>query len=170
MYFKNAWHILQDDISFNRWKKENKKIVFSYAFTSAEKEVTADWQIGFYDKYSDKITTFSVMGDNVANMHTDDVFKEPGAKVLEIDITKVKLSLSDILKKAEEFIKKQYPSEFINKKIIILQNLPEVGLVWNITFFTLTFNSLNLKISAENGEVKSHKLTSLMDYKNKQPF
>ena len=74
-------------------------------------------------------------------------------EVREIDIAGVKLGLGDILDKIEKFQKEKYPKELILKKIVILQNLENFGNVWNITFFTQSFNTLNIKIRSDNGEI-----------------
>lgn len=169
MYFKNAWHSLEDSNKFQKWKKEHKESIFSYAFTSIEKELTDDWQIGFYDKKTDKIITFNILNSQVIDNRIDDVFKEPGSKMLEIDFDKVKLGIAEIIEKVNKFIKQKYPNEIINRKILILQNLPNLGTIWNITLISMSFNSLNVKIDAETGQIKSDKLTSLKDLISNNP-
>ena len=53
--------------------------------------------------------------------------------------------------------------QIIKKKIAKLQNLEEFGNIWNITYITLAFNTLNIKINPENGEILNHNLESLMN-------
>ena len=49
------------------------------------------------------------------------------------------------------------------KKIMILQSLPApLGTVWNVTFVLQTFQTLNIKIDVQTGEVKEHKCISLI--------
>ncbi|MFA5141389.1 MAG: hypothetical protein WC471_00265 [Candidatus Woesearchaeota archaeon] len=170
MSFKEAWNILQEDSSYLRWKKENPHAILSYAFITIQKELSNDWQIGYYDEKADRMITFSIVDTKVVDKRVDEVFKEPGSKMFAIDMSKVKLGAAEILKKIDAFITKEYPNEIPSKKIIILQNLKDHGLIWNITIISLTMNSLNIKISAETGEIKAHKLVSLMDYKSKEPF
>ena len=43
------------------------------------------------------------------------------------------------------------------KEVVILQNL-DVGQVWNITYITKSFQTLNIKIDAETGDVLEDKL------------
>ncbi len=154
---------------FEEWKKEHDSAIFSYAFISADKELSSDWQIGFYDKKQDKITTFSIINSKVADHRTDKVFKQPGSKMLEIEMSQVKLNVGDILKSVDEFMKKEYSAEVVNRKILILQNLAEFGTVWNITLITLNFNSVNIKVDAATGKVKAHKLTSLREFTSGKP-
>ncbi|MEA3514373.1 MAG: hypothetical protein U9R34_02775, partial [Nanoarchaeota archaeon] len=56
---------------------------------------------------------------------------------------------------------KKYKNELPSRKIFILQNI-DIGQIWNVTIVTLTFNTLNLKIDSNTGEVIQHHLTSLM--------
>jgi hypothetical protein len=63
---------------------------------------------------------------------------------------------------ADELQKKEYKSSQPFKKIFILQNLDQWGQVWNVTFITTDFKTLNIKINAENGKVLSHKLISII--------
>jgi len=95
----------------------------------------------------------------------EEVFKKPSMSVNEINLDKIKLPLKEILEKVETFRKKTYPKELQEKIIVILQNLDDFGDIWNITYITKAFNTLNIKISAENGKVLQHKLSSIFDFK-----
>ncbi len=167
MHFKNAWKILQEDPKFQEWKKSHSDAIFSYAFITIDKQLSNDWQFGFYYKKDDRMVTFALVNEKAGEPRVDEVFKEPGAKMHEIDMAKVKLSIAEVLELAEAFVKVSYPKEFISRKILILQFLPDFGLVWNITMMSLTYNSINLKITADTGDIKFNKLISLQDYLNK---
>src|SRR3989338_7545738 len=112
--------------------KENNDIFFSYALVTIEKNETSPWQLGFYNKSTDKITTFVIGKDETAVQKEEEVFKKPGMEVKPIDIEKAKLKFNEIIKKAEEFKKEEYPKEAISKTIAILQNLQCFGTIWNI--------------------------------------
>ena len=159
MELKEALSRLEKSPEFKEWMKKNKDDYFSYAFCELNIE---EWQIGYYDKSKDKIITF-IVNEKIKTMPMDDVFKEPGAKVNKVDLNKVKLTFSEVIDKAAEFQKKKYPKEEANKIIAILQNLKGFGNIWNLTFITKTFNTLNIKINAENGKVLGHKLSSIFD-------
>ena len=147
--------------------RENKDIFFSYALMTIEKNETSPWQLGFYNKATDKITTFVVGKDEIAMQKEEEVFKKPSMEVMPIDMEKAKLKFNEIIKKAEKFKKEEYPKETISKTIAILQNLQDFGIIWNITFMTDSFKTINLKINAENSEVISYNLESIMDFVKK---
>ncbi len=43
--------------------------------------------------------------------------------------------------------------------------MPEFGDIWNITYVTEAFNTLNMKIDAENGRVLEHNLASVFSFR-----
>ncbi len=97
----------------------------------------------------------------------EEVFKKPDMEVKPIDMEKAKLKFNEIIAKAEKFKKEEYPKEAISKTIAILQNLQDFGTVWNITFVTDSFKTLNMKINPENGEIMHCNLDSLMSFVKK---
>lgn len=167
MELKRALERLNKSKEYKDSIKENKDIFFSYALMTIENNETPPWQLGFYDKAADKITTFVIGKNEIAVQKEDEVFKKPGMEVKPIDIEKAKLKFNEIIKKAEKFKKEEYPKETISKTIAILQNLQGFGTIWNITFMTDSFKTLNLKINAENSEVVHHNLESIMDFVKK---
>jgi len=49
---------LEKKNEFKNWKKHNKDCFLSYVMRLIENPPNNDWQIGFYDKKKEKITTF----------------------------------------------------------------------------------------------------------------
>ncbi|MBI2652931.1 hypothetical protein HYX00_05695, partial [Candidatus Woesearchaeota archaeon] len=45
------------------------------------------------------------------------------------------------------------------------QNMAALGNIWNITYITEAFNTLNMKIDASNGKVLEHNLSSIFSFK-----
>ena len=165
MELKEALNKLKNNKEFKQWKKNNANTFFSYAFKILKEERFNGWQLGFYNKSNDKITTFSVNEVKIEINQEEDVFKKPDMAVKEINTEKLKLPLKKILEKIEVFKKKNYPKETGEKIIVILQNLDSFGNIWNITYITKTFNTLNMKVDAENGKILQHKLSSIFAFK-----
>ena len=163
MEFKKALSKLEESSEFKKWREKNKDDYFSYAFCELS-DAGGEWQIGYYNKKNDKITTF-VINEKIEIMPQEEVFKKPDMKVNKIDLNKVKLTFAEIVDKAIEFQKENYPKEVVDKTIAILQNLEEFGNVWNITFITRSFNTLNIKMNAGNSKVLKHKLSSIFEFR-----
>ncbi|MBL7055821.1 hypothetical protein ISS07_02830 [Candidatus Woesearchaeota archaeon] len=161
MDIKQALTGLEKTKEFLEWKKNHEDSFFSYAFRMSEKDNETPWNLGFYNRKTDKVVTFVRNPESIEIKEEEEVFKKPGTEVKQIDVEKITVPFSSILEKAEELQKKEYPKEIMNKKIAILQNLDKYDTVWNITLITLAFNTINLKISPA-GKVLDHKIESLM--------
>ena len=164
MELKESLNKLKNNNDFKQWGKNNKNTFFSYAFKILKEENFDGWQIGFYNKNNNKITTFSVIKDEIQINQEDDVFKKPDISVNKINTEKLKLPFKKILQRAEAFKEKKYPKEVEEKIIVILQNLEPFGDVWNITYITKSFSTLNIKVNAENGKILQHKLSSIFAF------
>jgi len=167
MELKQALGKLKQSVQFRDLSNKNKELNFSHALIMFESNKDVPWQLGFYNKSTDKIITFIVNKDEIKMEKEEEIFKKPGMVVNLLTIEKVKIPYNEILKKAEDFQKKKYPKELVSKTIAILQNLEEYGNIWNITFVTHSFNTLNMKINPENGEIVHHSFNSLMDITKK---
>lgn len=165
MELQLALKTLEEDSDFIKWHNKNKNTYFSYAFKILQEMGSNEWQIGFYDKKNDKITTFVIIGDNIKIRPEEDVFKKEEMEVNKIQVDKVKLTFDNAITKANEFQNENFPKDKSMKTIAVLQNISEFGNVWNITFITEAFNTLNMKIDAENGKVIEHNLSSIFSFR-----
>lgn len=155
---------LKKNRDFRKWKDKTDDAFFSYAFKIPQEMGPEEWQMGFYSRRRDKITTFVMKGESIEIKPEEEVFKQEGIKVYEIELDKINLSLEDAIKKADEFQKKNFPKDASVKTIAILQNMPETGNIWNITYLTGSFNTLNMKISASSGKMVYHSLASVFSF------
>ena len=154
---------------FKSWKAKNKSAYVSYIFRTYEDTANenkwCDWQVGYYELNEDKLATF-ILGkeDNITLQDHEEVFKKPNTKVRELELDKIKIDYKQALDIAKKFQKANYTHEIVGKIICILQNLEDFNNIWNITYMTLAFNTLNIKIDVVTGKVVEHKLTSLMSF------
>jgi|TARA_Y100000294_G_C8433194_1_gene287682 hypothetical protein len=166
MELKEALEKLRLDNKFKDWNQKNKDNFFSYALKIVDQNNEKPWQLGFYHKKNDKIATF-IIDETIELIGEEDIFKKPGVEINPINMEKIKLPFDEIITKAKEFQKEKYPNELLNKTIALLQRLEKYGTVWNLTFLTKAFKTLNMKINPETGEIIDHKLDSLMDFVEK---
>jgi len=149
-----------------QYKDMNKDIYFSYALIMMENNKAGPWQLGYYHKSTDKMITF-IVEDEIKMEKEEEIFKKPEMKVKPLDIEKAKIPYEEILKIAQKFQKEKYPQELSSKTIAIFQNLDQYGNIWNITYVTHSFKTLNMKINPENGKIIDNNLQSLMDFVEK---
>ena len=164
MDLKLALKRLEESKDFKDWHKNNKNTFFSYAFKIPQ-EMPDQWQIGFYNKNKDKITTFVINDSSISIRPEEEIFKKEETKINEIELKKVKLTFDDAINKADEFQSKSYPKDKSIKTIAILQNIDKYGTIWNITYVTESFKTLNMKIDASNGKVLEHNISSVFSFR-----
>jgi hypothetical protein len=164
MELKPALKKLEQSQDFRKWHDEHKYTYFSYAFKIPQ-EMPNEWQLGFYDRKKDRITTFVISNEGIRIRPEEEVFKKEETEVSKIQTDKIKLTFDNAMAKANEFQQKTFPKDKSIKTIAILQNIGKFGNVWNITYITEAFNTLNMKISASNGKVLEHNLSSVFSFR-----
>ena len=167
MDFKQALKNLEQSKNFRTWHNKNKSTYFSFAFKIPEETGANDWQLGFYNSKSDKVTTFVIADGKISIRAEEEVFKREETKVCEIEINKINLTFDNAIAKANEFQSKNFPKDKSIKTIVILQNIPNFGNMWNITYVTESFNTLNMKIDASNGKIVEHNFASVFSFRQK---
>ena len=83
-----------------------------------------------------------------------EIFKN-NTKVYELKIDKLKVACRDAWKISDKIQKEKYPFLIPLKKITILQKL-DIGQLWNITYITSSFKTLNIKVDSETGNILKH--------------
>jgi len=157
---------LENSPEFKKYKKENQGAFLTHVFYMLDEANKNAVQVGYYNKDKDRITTFIVEGKSIIKNPEAEVFKEQETVMNPLDLSKVKIGVDDAVEIAENLQKEKYKENIPFKKIAILQHLP-VGQVWNITFVTQTFKTLNIKVDAKTGEIASEKLLSIVDFSRK---
>ena len=139
---------------FKDWKLNNKNY-----YLSSYVLINEIPQFDFYNPKTDKITSF-IINKEIKIKKDQNIFKSSKEKIKELKLDKINITL----KQAEEIINnlEKYKHETFNKKIIILQNIKTT--LWNISLITSTFNILNIKINAIDGNIISESYESLLNF------
>ena len=139
---------------FKTWKKTDYYL--AYMFTSNKEE----WQVGYYNKKNEKMTSFQV-SKTVTKLPESEVFKEKKT-VKNLDLKKVNIDFKEAVNKCKKEHENLNPMGVILKQIVILQHLKQ-GQVWNITLFTTTMNTTNIKLDSSTGKIISKETFGLGD-------
>ena len=119
-------------------------------------------QIVFYSKKSKKVSTFEINTLNTSIVfHEEQPFQETEHDIKELELSKITIDFNKALEIANNIKDEFYKKEMVNRQVVILQHL-NIGQIFNITFITQTFKTLNIKINAETEEVISHELANLI--------
>ena len=157
---------LQESPEFKEWKKLNPNSFLAHAFVMLEHNNVSEWQFGYYLPDKDRIVTFFMMKEVKASPESK-IFKDKN-EIKELDMKLVKIDFMDALKKAKTLQEKKYSSQSPINIVAILQKIKvnsKWSQVWNITFVTKSFNTLNIKVDSGNGKILSHRLTSIFDFR-----
>jgi len=165
MKLKDIMEKIAKHSEFKDWEKDNKDCFLAHAFMMMDQANANIWQIGFHNPKNDKVTTFILEGDNLKISPELDVFKKPDSKVHKLDIEKVKIGSVQAIETAEGVMAKEYPKTVPSKMFFIIQELPEHGTIYNITFVTHDFKTVNVKVSSEDGKVIHHAIENLLEFK-----
>mgnify|MGYP001459339813 CR=1 FL=1 len=151
-----------NDSRFQEWKKNHQDSYIVHVFFEE-----VGMQIGYYNK-DDTMTSFSFENDELKITESEEIFKKDDKKLLKLDRDKIKIDFNQGLEKAKKLQQEYYKGHDPVKIISVLQHLA-IGQVYNFTMITQTFQTINVKINTDSGEVIEHKLYSLMDLGEMKP-
>lgn len=152
-----------DSDAYKEWSSSNKDYYLTSFFRIIGDNEVDDWQIDFYNKSSDTLTSFLASEKPKLLQTGSKIFKPAHEMVSKLDIESVKVGLPEALIRVDKLLHEKYHGEKPNKKIVILQNVGKE--LWNITYLTSAFNIINVKIDARNGKVISDEIKSALSYK-----
>lgn len=118
-------------------------------------------QVGYYNKEADRMFTFEI-GDTIVLNPQAEVFKKE--KTIEpLDMESVMIDKPEVTSSVQKLKDEKYRHEILDTEIVILQKLQN-SLIYNVTYFTKAFKTLNIKVSAESGEILNHEIASLVSF------
>jgi hypothetical protein len=161
MEVTNAIEKLEKSKEFASWRKDHSKAYLVHVFKMLDPANEKVWQIGYYNPTTNLISVFIVDAKIMKNEDAE-VFKEQKKLVAPLQISTVSIDQAEALAKAKEILSENYKGSTLFKSFMILQNIDDIGQVWNITFLTQQFKTINVKVDSKTGECKSHKIVSLL--------
>lgn len=160
MLIKTKLEKLKKDKIFKDWHNKNKHCFLAHIFISSNN--LDEFHYGFYDKKTDKITSF-IVNSEIKKSKAEEIFKKPDAKIAELKINEINLDIGQALEKAKEILNDKYKNEGIVKYFVILQVLDKQ--LYNMSHVTNTMFLINLKINAKDGKLLKENKTSLMQFR-----
>ena len=162
MEFENIIHKIESMKEFKEWKDKHKHYYLAHAFVMLDEPNKDIWQIGYYDKESNKVATVILEGEKIAFVPEQEILQAT-QQITELKPADVKLTVDKALEIAKACIKEHYPRELLLKSFFIIQHLPE-GTVFNITFLTQSFGTINIKILTIDGKIFKHSMERLANF------
>ena len=163
MKFKKLIEEIESAKEFKEWKKSHTNFYLAHAFVMKDHNSTERWQIGYYDKKTNKMEIIIQQGDRLTFVPEQEILKA-SQEILPLDPDEVKIDASQAAKAALECIKEHYPKEPIMQGFFIIQHL-EGATVYNMTYVAQTLKTINIKLSAIDGKIIKHSIAKLADFK-----
>ncbi len=160
MELKDVVAKLEESSEFKEWRKSHEKAYLAHAFVMLDEPNNGIWQIGYFDSEKSLMSTFVVSEKKIEIIPDQEVLKAH-QEIPPLKVSDVKLSVADALAAAQKSKLEHYAQEMPAKTFFIIQDLEEHGAVFNITFFTHSFKTINIKLSSKDGKVLHHSCESL---------
>ena len=163
-YSKNGEELPLEDIvlvvpaTFNSINKAAQGIADSYSMTIVASAIGKRKKVIFAPAMNRSLWEHPI------TLRSLETLQQWGCQVVWPEITTDKITMAPLEKIADKLKREKYKNETLTKKIIILQNLKEFGHIWNLTFLTSSFKTLNIKIDANSGKILKKKLASLITF------
>lgn len=162
MELKQLISFLENNSVFNDWQSTYKDYFLAHIFVMLDEANIDVWQLGFFDKQKNMMTTF-VVDKNVVKIIPDQEILKSGAEITPLDFDAVKISEFSAMNIANNLLRTEYSREKVAKTFFILQQIDALP-VYNITFFTVSFKTINIKISSVDGKIIHHSQGSIADF------
>jgi len=120
-----------------------------------------EWQLGYFCEEEDRMLSFAI-GETIDMLPPAEVLKSD-VGIKELDPKLVKVSPADALATAEKTRKQHYPASLPMRTFYIIQHL-ENATVYNITFITRDFATVNIRVDATSGTVIKHSSAQLIAF------
>lgn len=160
MELKDIVAKLEQSKEYKEWKESHKDTFLAHAFVMLDEPNKNTWQMGYFDSSKNKMTTFVVSSEKIDMIPDQEVLKTD-QKITPLNVEDVTLTVAEALDLAQKARVEHYSKEITAKTFFIIQNLEAHGPVFNITYFTAAFKTVNIKISTKNGEVLHHSVQAL---------
>jgi len=148
---------LKETEQFIEYQKENPDIILTSCFFLTDTLEKFDWELNFYSPKKHKHIIFK------ETVEEHEVFQKEEKELEELNLEKVKITFQEAWEKLE----KEAKHHSLSKAIVVLQLLNS-QIIWNLTYITNELKFINLKVDAITGEIISKQESSLTDLRDKQ--
>ena len=152
---KQVVQSLESDGGFQRWRTNHPDDILAHIFLE-----TDNIQVGFFDPSRSTMTTF-IVGTELHIIPDQEILRGDSA-IDPLDLSQIRFSPQQAQEVADALRKTHYTAEQVIKTLSILQTIDGLC-VYNITYFTASFKTINIKVSAIDGSVVRHSIGSLVD-------
>lgn len=162
MEIKEVLLELELNSEFKQWRKSHSDDFLAHAFVMLDEANIDSWQIGFFNSKQNQMTTFIIEKDSLKMIPDQEILKSD-IGIFALSADEVKVSIHAALNLATQILRREYSGKKCIKTFFIIQQLRDVP-VYNITFFTQDFKTINIKINAANETILHHSMSAVADF------
>ena len=151
---------LTTSLLFKEWHQKNTGYYLAHIFIMLDEVNKHTWQIGFYNSEKEKMITFLMTNDKIQHTAEQEVLKKEGT-IEKLNLEKIKITPEEALEKAKKCFSEY--KDIPLKEFFIIQNT-EGHHMYNVTYFTQSMKTVNIKIDAETGEIIKHNIQKLCEF------
>lgn len=153
-------YAIEKSDEFKTWNQEHPENFLAHLFRSLDNQGNGEWQVGYYLPKTQKMTTFiPATPEKKVDVARDlEVLKPQG--LLPLDKETIHIDSTTALTAAAKKRAENYGTEPILKTFFLVQNSSN-GTIFNITYFTQSFKTINMHISASDASVLEHSKNDL---------
>ncbi len=152
---KEAVSAVKSSSAYKEWLKDNPDSYLACLILTLQSE--KGWEVSFYSKSKNKMTTFSV--DPVAVIDKDaEVFKKDETEVEELELDRLFFAFDQVQVAIDRVIEELVKNDRVVKEILVLQKIKYN--MWNIICITEKMTLVNIRIDAVTGKVLKKEATS----------
>lgn len=130
----------------------------AHAFVMRDEAGGEEWQIGYYSPSSMLMTSFMI-GETITMLPPAEVLKAD-VEIHELNPASVTITPVNAFHTAEKVVKEHYKGALAARVFYIIQHLEMP--VYNITFITRQFSTINVRVDAATGDVVHHSSENLV--------
>jgi len=154
MDFHKTLERLHASKEYKSWKEKHSGFYLAHAFVMQDEANKGILQIGYFNAKKDRMATFIVSPDTISVTQEQEVMKAEQC-ISELDVEKIKLTVEEAISAAKKCIDENYAREMILKSFFIIQEIAGIPM-FNITYLTQGFKTINIKINATDGTIVKH--------------
>ncbi|MBD3361388.1 hypothetical protein GF358_01200 [Candidatus Woesearchaeota archaeon] len=162
MDIKKTVEQLKKSNEFKTWQKDHPDFYLAHIFVMKDEANKGTFQIGYYNPSKDKMITFIISSDKIDITGEQEIMKSKQT-IAELDIDKIKILTEHALDIAKKCREEKYSKEIIMKTFFIIQEIEGIP-VFNITYLTQGFKTINIKINAIDGTVIKHTIGTIAEF------
>ena len=133
---------------YKEWLKENPGSYLACLILTLQSE--KGWEVSFYSKSKNRMTTFSVDPPAVIDKDAE-VFKKDETEVEELEVDRLFFTFDQVQEVVDKALEEMIKNDRVVKEILVLQKIKHN--MWNIICITEKMTLVNIRIDAVTGKI-----------------